>query len=251
MGEWSRRDFLRLAGSAAAGTALAAVAGPALGASVTTAGFLSPGERETLGVATARIIPANGPGDWSAADLGAVDYIDNLLSGFDRDRDSGAIYPGGPYRIPGGGSAGFSEFQPLSRIKSVGWRTQVERWRALYVLGTARLDRTAAGSFATAPEVVQDAILQELDLSGDAFFAALYDHTIEGTYAHPVYGGNRGYRSWQTFGFAGDVHGVRFPSTGRTGAWNRYGGYSPEEIVMPGSHATQQPVTTPGPPQQW
>ena len=250
-GEWSRRDFLRLAGTAAAGTAIAAVGGPALATSAPPQGFLSAGERGALSAATARIVPARGPGDWSAADLGAVDYIDNLLSGFDRDTATGAIYAGGPYRLPGGGGSGFSKFVPLSRIKAAGWRTQVERWRALYALGAARLDNSAGGSFAAAPEALQDLILEELDLSGDAFFAVLYDHTMEGTYAHPVYGGNRGYRAWQDFGFAGDVHGVRFPVTGSRGSWNQYGGFSPEEIVVAGSPATQQPIITPGPPQQW
>ena len=74
---------------------------------------------------------------------------------------------------------------------------------------------------------------------------------MEGTYAHPVYGGNRGYVSWQWLGFAGDVHGVRFPTTGSRGSWNVYGGYAPEEITVAGSAATEQPVVTSAPPTQW
>jgi hypothetical protein len=86
---------------------------------------------------------------------------------------------------------------------------------------------------------------------------------MEGTYAHPVYGGNQAYRAWQTYGFAGDVHGVRYstadaswtpsspwlptdPGSGR-GAWTISGGYAPSEMVGAGTPATQQPTVTPSP----
>ena len=69
----------------------------------------------------------------------------------------------------------------------------------------------AGGNFAAVPAPVQDAILTELDDSGSDFFSALYNHTLEGVYSHPVYGGNKDYRAWQAFGYAGDVLGVRFP----------------------------------------
>jgi len=46
-------------------------------------------------------------------------------------------------------------------------------------------------------------------------------------------------------GFAGDVHGVRFPSAQYSqGSWNVYGGYAPEEILAVGSAANEQPVTS-------
>jgi hypothetical protein len=58
---------------------------------------------------------------------------------------------------------------------------------------------------------------------------------LEGVYSHPVYGGNAGYQAWQSFGYAGDVHGVRFPHIGPADApWNVYGGYAPEEMAQPG-----------------
>jgi Gluconate 2-dehydrogenase subunit 3 len=124
-----------------------------------------------------------------------------------------------------------------------------------------QLDGLARGGFAAAPSGGQIAILEGLDASGSDFFGALLDHTMEGTYSHPVYGANGGYEAWKTFGFAGDVHGVRYPvldttwtssspwlptdpSTGH-GAWTIYGGYAPDEMNAPGTAATEQPTVTP------
>jgi gluconate 2-dehydrogenase gamma chain len=173
-----------------------------------------------------RIVPASGSGDWSAADVGADIYIVTLLAG------TGAIYGGGPFR------SRFARFQRLSRVKRIGWTKEVRRLRALYATGLAQLDRMAGGDFASVPSVLQDAILTELDDTGSEFFGALYNHTLEGVYSHPVYGGNRNYQGWRAFGYAGDVHGVRFPHIGpRNAPWNVYGGYAPEEMVQPGKES--------------
>ena len=235
---WSRRTFLKVAG-AAVGTGLVAVQAPAwsLGGSGGPQ-FLGDHELDTLNAALARMIPSSGPGDWSAADLGVAAYIDNILSASFGSGAVPKVFAGGPYR------AQFSEFQTLSRVKAIGWQAQVSQWRGLYRSGLVRLDAAALGNFAGAPARVQDAILEALDTSGDPFFAVLYDHTMEGTYSHPVYGGNAGYAAWRSVGFAGDVHGVRFPSALYSqGAWNVYGGYAPEEIVAVGSASTEEPVT--------
>jgi hypothetical protein len=226
------------------------------------AGFLSDPQRRTLSAAVAQLVPASGKGDWSAADLGVVDYIDNLLSGFGfLDSGSGAIYPGGPSR------SGFYTFQELSRVKKMGWQKQVGTWQQQYTIGLAQLDKMAMGSFGSAASSQQVAILEALDASGSDFFAALFDHTMEGTYAHPVYGGNRGYAAWQRFGFGGDVHGVRYSQadaswssssswlptdpTGGRGAWTIYGGYAPSEMIGPGTAATERPTVTPAPTTNW
>lgn len=190
-------------------------------------GILSSGQLTTLRAAVSRIVPASGSGDWSAADVGADGYIVGLLSGV------GRIYAGGPAR------SRFGRFQRLSRVKRIGWTKEVKRLRTVYVQGLAQLDSMAGGSFAAAPAPLQDAILTELDDSGSDFFSALYNHTLEGVYSHPVYGGNAGYRAWNAFGYAGDVHGVRFPRIGPPDApWNVYGGYAPEEMIQPGRGPT-------------
>ena len=225
----TRRQALREAGRAGVAGAIVVAVPPQLLRGVTrqTQGPLSSGQLETLRAAVARIVPASGPGDWSAADVGADNYILTLVSGI------GQIYAGGPYR------SRFSRFQRLSRVKRIGWSREVKRLRSVYTQGLAQLDTMAGGDFAAAPTPVQDAILTELDDSGSDFFSALYNHTLEGTYSHPVYGGNQGYRAWNAFGYAGDVHGVRFPGIGPADApWNVYGGYAPEEMVQPGKETT-------------
>lgn len=236
MAQWSRRRFLQMAG-AATGAGMLSWRLPALAAG-NTAGFLSAPETATLNAALARMIPSSGPGDWSAADLGVATYIDMILSASPGSGTAPPVFAGGPYR------SSFADFQELSRVKAIGWQAQVTRWRDLYRSGLANLDKTAGGNFATVPGPVQDTILEKLDISGDPFFAVLYDHTMEGAYSHPVYGGNANYRAWQSVGFAGDVHGVRFPGTQYSqGSWNVYGGYAPEEILAVGSAANEQPVT--------
>ncbi len=60
--------------------------------------------------------------------------------------------------------------------------------------------------------------------------------------APELYAGNRDYRAWKDLCYQGDVHGVRYPSTGSQGAWNVYGGYAPEEMISPGACPGQGPV---------
>ncbi|HVA74633.1 MAG TPA: gluconate 2-dehydrogenase subunit 3 family protein [Acidimicrobiales bacterium] len=243
MAQWSRRRFLQMAG-AATGSGLLGWRLPALAdGGPGPGGFLTAAEITTLNAALARMIPASGPGDWSAADLGVATYIDNILSVSWSGGSPPPVFAGGPYRAASAAGPGFGAFQQLSRVKAKGWQAQISRWQGLYRSGLAALDKAAGGNFAAVPSPVQDAILEKFDLSNDKFFAVLYDHTMEGAYSHPVYGGNTGYRSWQAVGFAGDVHGVRFPTVGSQGAWNVYGGYAPEEIIAVGSSATEQPVT--------
>jgi gluconate 2-dehydrogenase gamma chain len=205
-------------------------------------------QRRALSAAVARLVPASGPGDWSAADAGAVEYIEQLLNGFS-EAGNPKIYGGGPSRQH------FSEFQPLSRVKIAGWQAEILRLRELYSAGLDELNRLARGPLALLPgefaaiqPLVQDAILTSLDLQGTAFFAALYAHTMEGVYSHPVYGGNRDYIGWNSVCYQGDVHGVRFPNgydpSAHDQPWNKFGGYSPEEMIQPGACGGGAPSTT-------
>jgi gluconate 2-dehydrogenase gamma chain len=230
---YSRRDFLATTGKVGlVGGVARALPLPGLRLKVARASAgLTIKQRRTLDAALARMIPAQGQNDWSAADLGAGDYIERLLSG------SADIYAGGPTRDR------FLRFWRLSRVKEFGWEAETRRLREVYEKGLKELDRRAGRSFADAPAPVQDLVLTSLDLEGSPFFAALYAHTMEGVYSHPVYGGNKDYRAWESFCYQGDVHGVRYPSTGSTGAWNTYGGYSPEEMGSPGECPGQGPTT--------
>lgn len=217
----SRRTFLKNTRDAGAAAAVAGVSLP-VAATGRGAGILSARGRQTLDAALARVIPAVGADDWSAASLGAGRYIERLLAG---PRN---LYAGGPYR------GRFGRFWRPTRAKRVGWSRELRRLRRLYRDGLLELDERAGGDFAARPAPIQDAILTSLDLEGSPFFSILYDHAMEGVYSHPIYGGNRGYRAWKEFGYAGDVHGVRFPERGSSGPWDEYGGYSPEEMGEPG-----------------
>lgn len=207
--------------------------------------FFTADEMVTLSAAVAQLVPAESAGDWSGVDAGAHLYIDKLLRSFD---DAGQpvdadIYAGGPFR------GQFPNFQWLSRVKRIGWGREVARLRSLYREGLALLDERAGGpgAFATAPAVAQEAILLALDLENHPFFDALFEHTMEGVYSHPVYGGNLNYLAWDTFCYQGDVHGVRYPEQHNPpgsvseGAWNDFGGYAPEEMIAPGTCPGQGP----------
>ena len=244
----NRREFL--VGSAKLGAAGLAVGslplvGAECGDTSTSPPFFTADEMATLQAAVAQLVPAESPGDWSGVDAGAHLYIDKLLRSFD---DAGQpvdpdIYGGGPYRTQ------FPSFQTLSRVKRIGWGREVARLRALYREGLALLDARAGGpgAFAAAPAEAQEAILLELDFENHAFFDALFEHTMEGVYAHPVYGGNLNYLAWDTFCYQGDVHGVRFPEQQNPpgavsdGAWNDWGGYAPEEMIQPGACPAEGP----------
>jgi gluconate 2-dehydrogenase gamma chain len=221
---YTRRDFVVGAGKAGAAGAVASSLPLSLLASPAAAkGVLSAAEQRTLRAAVARIVPAEHARDWSAADVGADKYILGLLAGIDQ------IYAGGPIRRR------FKRFQGMWRVKRIGWRRYVRKMRKVYRDGLADLDKRAGGDFAALPGAAQDVILTTLDVKGTAFFTALYNHTLEGVYAHPVYGGNRDYGAWKAFAYQGDVHGVRFPGVGPADApWNVYGGYAPQEMVEPG-----------------
>jgi gluconate 2-dehydrogenase gamma chain len=226
---YTRRQVLDTAGRAGAVTAIGIAAGPRLRGLARLASNqpLDSRQLRTLQAAVARIVPAERPGDWSAADVGADEYIVTLLSGVDR------IYAGGPFR------SRFAAFQQLSRVKRIGWSGEIKRLRKVYRAGLEALDRLAGGDFASAPGPLQDLILTALDDAGSDFFTALVNHVMEGVYAHPVYGGNRNYVAWRTMGYAGDVHGVRFPGIGPPDApWNVYGGYAPQEMAEPGKEPT-------------
>ena len=89
--------------------------------------------------------------------------------------------------------------------------------RQIYSAGLDQLNRQAIllgggqGGFAGLLPLEQDALLEAQDYANTDFFQALFAHTMEGVYSHPVYGGNRNYIAWTAYCYAGDVHGVHYP----------------------------------------
>jgi len=164
-------------------------------------GFLSPAQMRALVAAMGRMVPSDATPLGGATEWGAVNYVQRLLTwGVDE------LYPGGPVRCA------FTEFVAPWPAKRAGWSAAIQRWRDVYVEGLQSLDETAktryGGDFAGLAAPLQDEILREQDLANTPFFRALYVHTMEGCYSHPVYGGNAGFAAWRAFGYRGDVHGV-------------------------------------------
>jgi gluconate 2-dehydrogenase gamma chain len=168
---WSRRAILR--GSAAVG-AVTALPPRVLAQAANAAPYanLSAPEAATLEAIVARLIPAdaNGPG---ALEAGAARYIDGALT------------------------------------------SALAALRPSYKEGLAAVDAyaraTAGNAFAALPPEAQDEVLSALEQnratgftpSSQAFFDLVLEHTLEGTFCDPHYGGNQDFIGWELVGYPG------------------------------------------------
>ena len=161
-------------------------------------GWLSDAERQTLTVVVDRLIP---PGEDPAVEPGAaaagvVDYIDAILDAFSVVPPR--IFAGGPSSGRAGGEAAYEPFLPLTRIQEIAWRQRIGGWQQVYREGLAAL---AGAELVTAEPTRQDELIAEQE----EFAALVYEHTCEGFYAAPEYGGNRDLAGWHLANWAGDV----------------------------------------------
>lgn len=118
---------------------------------------------------TARIIPSE-TGSPGAREAQAVIYIDRVLAGY------------------------FSSLQVLYR----------EGIETVEVMTKVRFGK----SFIELVDGQQDQMLREMESSeksgkASQFFAVVYEHTIEGTFGDPIYGGNANAVGWRLIGFPG------------------------------------------------
>ena len=227
----SRRQFLKL--TSAGAVALAVPWALEACGSEEKVQFFTAHERATVEAATARLFPTDQ--DPGALEAKAVRYIENLLTAFDHDPP--LIFAGGPFsgRQPfphnetgqpsdSFPSNRFERFLPLSRVREIAWRVRLfgsanvpggefndavlgptKGWRDLYREGIAALDAKSRELFGKdfidlSPED-QDTSLMEAD---QEFVTKLLEHTLEGVYAPPEYGGNDGLIGWQSIKFEGD-----------------------------------------------
>jgi gluconate 2-dehydrogenase gamma chain len=170
----SRRELLKRAGAigvaAAAGDVL--VARPFQGRDPAALQTLTTAEADVLDAIVARLIPSDalGPG---AREAGAVQYIDRAL----------------------GGALASS--------------------RNAYSVGLAALDRYAQSSrgaaFARLSPTDQDSLLIDVETgaatgftgSSAVFFNMVLNHTHQGTFGDPYYGGNTNFVGWDLIGYPG------------------------------------------------
>ena len=174
----SRRAVLRRAAAAGAAAAVPSRLLAQVDGTREPYSHLSPAEGRTLEAIIARLIPSdlNGPG---ALEAGAARYIDVGL----------------------GGALAAS--------------------RDVYAAGLVALDRYAERArgrrFADLDSDQQDSLLESLEQNapldpGDStafpanastFFALVLQHTLEGTFGDPHYGGNRDFVGWAMLGYPG------------------------------------------------
>ena len=169
--------------------------------------FFTPHQAAVVEAATARIAP--GPrddpaekGHPGAREADVTGYIDTTLAA--RQDDPPAVFAGGPWsnRHTSGPNlmASFAALDPVARIA---WGKRLAKWRSQYQAGIEALDKLAGGDFTRASQQKQDKILATASVS--TFTSLLFEHTIEGLYGAPEYGGNRGGSGWKEIGFPGDI----------------------------------------------
>jgi gluconate 2-dehydrogenase gamma chain len=177
-GRWSRREVISRGAAIglvisipAVGTATlekALAATAPAGAAAT----LSPQQSAVLNALVARLIPADAAGP-SGVDAGAVAYIEKALTG---------------------------ALKPVAGLYT-------SALTAIDAYATA----TFGASFTALTAAQQDAVVTDLE-SGKAtgsttFFQALHEHTLQGMFSDPVYGGNKTFAGWNLIGYPG----VRMP----------------------------------------
>jgi len=189
--EISRRQFLRGAAIGAVGVAVAPAILPALAGAASAdpaPKALSPGEFQVLTALVGRLIPADaaGPG---AVEARAHVYIDLALAG-----DYHAALP--------------SYKRNLAAVDAYARKTH---GNALKDLSAADQDSVVTAlEMGTVPGVeslvdidipaIKFALFPELQ---GTFFAVLLQHTREGMFGDPMYGGNRDFIGWDLLGYPG------------------------------------------------
>ena len=209
----SRRNFLRSSLVLISTATLAGEAPALLGSARAeeTRRFLNESERRFLLAAVDRLIPADErwPG---AAEAGVVNYIDLQMAGAWGGGEM--LYRHGPFR-KGTPTQGYQlEYTPAELFR-----------RSILAINAHFASQ--AKSFDQLPSEEKDAYLSSLekgdiDLDGvpsNTFFDFLLQHTVEGFFSDPIYGGNKNKLAWKMIGFPGayadyhdliDKHGVEF-----------------------------------------
>jgi len=172
--------------------------------------FFTGHQAAVVEAATARIAPgpADDPaeaGHPGAREADVTGYIDSMLGALGALGDAAPlVFAGGPWsnRHTSGPDlmAHFARLDPVARIA---WCRRLTGWQEQYRQGIATLDKLAGGDFTKASRTKQDTILVMSAVSD--FVSLLFEHTIEGLYAAPEYGGNRGLAGWKEIGFPGDI----------------------------------------------
>ena len=166
-------------------------------------------------------------------------YIDTLLAAFEVDaagdlRGRPVLRPPAAFPDAHGlptcqfPTNDFARFLPLPRVKEIAWRVRLYGsaqteggafndgllgptvgWRDLYADGIGRLDHVAGTiqpdhEFRSLSPEDQGLALDTVASDKPDFWDALVEHTLEGTFGAPEYGGNQYTRGWHLARWDGD-----------------------------------------------
>jgi gluconate 2-dehydrogenase gamma chain len=159
--------------------------------------FLNSGDAATIDAFAAQVIPSE-EGSPGAREAGVVYYIDRALSGFMRD------------------------LQPLYRR---GLETFADLAIARFGKPFADLDDETQRAFV---DLVDGIATDSPDDFAGQFYRVVREHTVQGYFGDPAYGGNRDVAGWKLVGFPG-------------AQW----GYTAEQM-QPGVDARSIPILTVG-----
>jgi gluconate 2-dehydrogenase gamma chain len=151
--------------------------------------FFNESEARTVDAVAARIIPGD-DADPGAREAGAVVYIDRALAGAYGDFEK-------LYR------RGLWELDHYCRTKHGGPFAELDEEHQDEVL--SHIDAATESQLPTQLQIGAGE-RQAVDLGPGVlaeFFAAVRQHTIEGTFCDPAYGGNRDAVGWRLLGFPG------------------------------------------------
>jgi hypothetical protein len=212
----TRRVFLKILGALPASAVLS------FNCSSSAPRFLDDSERRVLAACADAVFPPddNVPG---ASELGAVEFIENLMTAFEHDpphiHAAGPFSGRNPYPAADGSATRqfppdqFLEFLPLSRVQRAGWQLRLYGSRG--VPGGGPND-DALGPVIGLRDLLRDGIAEAIaqfpraiDSVDDEFLQGIYDYlpadakaqvellVLQSLFSLPEYGGNRDRGGWK------------------------------------------------------
>jgi gluconate 2-dehydrogenase gamma chain len=205
--EVPRRSFLKGAGAAGAAAATVMAGGLAACAEDTASAAtpapapeprltLTSTEADFLSAAYDAIIPADALSP-SGTDCGLVTYIDRQLAG--AWGNGARMYRNGPF-FQGKPEYGYQ--LPLTPREFFAAGIQAANVWTTNTYGKT-FDRLAASDRVAALTAMEQSKAEFVGFDGKQFFEALLQSAMEGFFADPMYGGNKGKVSWKMVGYPG------------------------------------------------
>jgi hypothetical protein len=161
--------------------------------------FFTVAERAVVATLADVVIPDE-PSSPGGAKLGAVAYIEQLLTAFESDPP--ALFADGPYsgRQPFADGTvppnDFARFMPLDRVVTQAWKLRIEKLRELFTAGIGPLAQSGVSKEEAAE------VFRGLD---DELQGALVDLVSQAAFGAPEYGGNPDRAGWALARFEGDT----------------------------------------------